>query len=166
MIGSIFIVILNALICFCFFRLTASYIIQYLMNNNAEKKRKKGQSFKDWLLFKKFRTEIPKYHIIMYYICGMVYVVLLFVMIIFHIVNADVDRIIVRKLWAYIFLGNAVLLGVYNVIVFGFHTSYTFIHRMDKIHIRGINKKEYREKIRKLNQQEKKDSKNKKKRNI
>lgn len=38
MIGSIFIVILNALICFCFFRLTASYIIQYLMNNNAEKK--------------------------------------------------------------------------------------------------------------------------------
>ena len=42
MIGSIFIVILNALICFCFFRLTASYIIQYLMNNNAEKKEKKG----------------------------------------------------------------------------------------------------------------------------
>lgn len=127
MIGSIFIVILNSLICFCFFRLTASYIIQYLMNNNAEKKRKKGQTFKDWLLFKRFRTEIPKYHIIMYYICSMVYVALLFVMIIFHIVNADVDKIFVRKLWAYIFLGNAVLLGVYNVIVFGFHTSYTFI---------------------------------------
>lgn len=160
MIGSIFIVIFNAFICFCFFRLTASYIIQYLMNKNAEKKRKKGQTFKDWLLFKKFRTEIPKYHIIVYYICGVIYVVLLLLLIIFHIVNADVDKIIVRKIWAYVFLGNAILMGVYNVIVFGFHTSYTFIHRMDKIHILGIDKKEYREKIRKLRQQEKIDSKN------
>ncbi len=161
MIGSILIVIFNGFICFCFFRSTASYIIQYLMNNNAEKKRKKGQSFKDWMLYKRFRTEIPKYHIVMYYICGVVYVILLFVIIIFHIINVDVDKMIVRKIWLYMFFGNVVFCSLYGVIVFGFHTKYTFIHRMDKINIRGIDKKEYREKIRKLRQQEKKDSENK-----
>lgn len=163
MLISVFVVIFNALICFCFFRSTASYIIQYLMNKNAIKKRKKGQTFKDWLLFKKFRIEIPKYHIILYYICSLVYAILLCIMIIFHIVNADADKITIRKILVFIVLGNVIFIGLYDVIVFGFHTGYTFIHRKDKVNIRGVYKKEYRAKISELRQQEKKNSKNKEK---
>ena len=42
-------------------------VISYLYNKNAEKKKKKGQSFIDWFCYKKFKDKLPKKFYVWYY---------------------------------------------------------------------------------------------------
>lgn len=83
----------------------------------------------------------------MYYASGLVYAIILLILIIFHIVNVDVDF---KKIRVYIVISTIIFCALYEIIFFGFHTTYTFIYRKDKINILGIDKKKYRERIRKL----------------
>lgn len=43
-------------------------ILGYQLNRNAWKKRKKGETVKEWLLYSRFREEIPKAILILYFI--------------------------------------------------------------------------------------------------
>ena len=40
---------------------------EYPLNNSAAKKRKKGQTFKEWFLYSRYREEIPKLLLILYF---------------------------------------------------------------------------------------------------
>jgi hypothetical protein len=44
-----------------------SGIIVYQLNNSAWKKRKKGMTFKEWLLYTKYRKEIPRAMLLLYF---------------------------------------------------------------------------------------------------
>ena len=35
-------------------------LIRYLLNNSAYKKRKKGETFKEWLFYSRYKEEIPR----------------------------------------------------------------------------------------------------------
>ena len=42
-------------------------VISYQLNKNAEKKRRAGQSFRESFLYSRFREEIPKIYIFLYF---------------------------------------------------------------------------------------------------
>ena len=45
-----------------------SGIIVYQLNNSAYKKRKKGMRFKEWFLYTRYREEIPKILLRLYFV--------------------------------------------------------------------------------------------------
>ncbi len=142
---------------YAFFRIRSlfSTIIYYLMNNSAIKKRKKGMTFKEWFTFSRFRTEIPHYHIVIYYIIIAVYIALFIITIIIHVTNLISDFNIYRtSLLAF----TAILTEGYDIALEGFRARYTPANKIDKIHLKGIDKKAYREKMRKLNEKAKKEA--------
>lgn len=47
------------------------------LSKNERKKRKKGQTFKEWFLYSRYRSEIPKYLIWLYYIVLIIHPILL-----------------------------------------------------------------------------------------
>ncbi len=54
------------LVAFAGIRLQIGGIIDYQLNKNALKKRKIGQTAKEWLLYSRFREEIPKPYLTLY----------------------------------------------------------------------------------------------------
>lgn len=51
---------------FASIRLQIGGIIDYQLNKNALKKRKRGQTAKEWLLYSRFREEIPRPYLLLY----------------------------------------------------------------------------------------------------
>lgn len=147
MIISLFVILISFLYCFISIRSIIFGIVDYLMNKNAIKKRKKGSSFKEWLFFKRFRTEIPKYHILIYYLSFIVYIIILLIVFILHIKMPSINF---NKIRVWIVMSTILFCGLYQIILYGFHTGYTFIHKKDKIKIRGIDKKIYKEKMKNI----------------
>lgn len=47
------------------------------LSKNERKKRKKGQTFKEWFLYSRYRSEIPKYLIWLYYVVLIIHPILL-----------------------------------------------------------------------------------------
>lgn len=57
------------LLTFCYLRNLNSQIIDYQVNKSARRKRKKGQTFIEWLIYKRYRNEIPRVLLITYFAC-------------------------------------------------------------------------------------------------
>lgn len=55
------------LLTFCYLRNLNSQIIDYQVNKSARRKRKKGQTFIEWLIYKRYRNEIPRILFITYF---------------------------------------------------------------------------------------------------
>ena len=88
-------------------------IAGYKLNKSAFKKKKKGQTFVEWLLFSRFRQEIPKGWIVFFWIfCSMFFVAAITCILIFWF---DKDL----SFW----LGRTITLGVYAIFLF-----YCLIH--------------------------------------
>ncbi|MEA4895233.1 MAG: hypothetical protein VB064_08215 [Oscillospiraceae bacterium] len=67
--GSALVVIVSMyLVSLLFIRTFIWGVEHYQLNNSAYKKRKKGQTFKEWLLYSRFREEIPKILLILYFV--------------------------------------------------------------------------------------------------
>lgn len=155
MIWSLIIVALCFLFAFFCVRFLLDDIINYLINKSARKKREKKMTFKEWFTFSRFRTEIPYYHIVIYYIIITVYIALFILTFIMYISNSISNSNLYRTI---LIAFTAILLGIYKIALEGLHTTYTHLYKKDKIHFRGIDKKAYREKMRKLNEQVKKET--------
>lgn len=140
---------------YAFFRIRSLYsrIIYYLMNNSAVKKRKQGMTFIEWFTFSRFRTEIPHYHIVIYFIIITVYIALFVLTVILHLSNSISNPIIYRT---NLILFTVILVEAYEIALIGFRARHN-MKREDEIHYRGIDKKAYREKMKKLNEQVKKE---------
>lgn len=123
-------------------------IINFLLNKNAIKKRKKGMNFKEWFTFSRFRSEIPYYHIVIYYSVITIYAILFIVILLLNL-KSNCNYLIIDLI---LLISTALWNISYLIILEGFHGKFSEIH-----HLRGIDKKEYREKMRKLNEQIKKE---------
>ena len=55
-------------ISFFYIRLTLAGIISYQLNNSTLKKRKQGQSVREWFLYKRFRDVFPKILLLLYFV--------------------------------------------------------------------------------------------------
>ena len=55
-------------LAFIYIRAFVGGFIHYTVNKSARKKRKKGQNFIEWLLYSRFRYDIPRIILILYFI--------------------------------------------------------------------------------------------------
>lgn len=62
-------------------------IIDYQLNNSARKKRRKGQTFKEWLLYSRYKEEIPPFLIYLYFTFIIVNVILYIVALLLYFLN-------------------------------------------------------------------------------
>ena len=145
------------LICFLlsFFgsRMMCITIICFLLNTSARRKRKKGMTFKEWFTFSRFRTEIPRCHIVIYYSVIAVHCVLFIVILLLNFLYRNFNY---EPLCAVMLSVMAIWNIGYIIVMEGFHKRHAEIK-----HLRGIDKKAYREKMKKLRAQEKKEKRKK-----
>lgn len=66
--NQIAIILLCWAVAFFYIRWLLSGIISYQLNNSAYKKRKKGMRFKEWFLYSRYREEIPKILLLLYFV--------------------------------------------------------------------------------------------------
>ena len=64
---AIFIILGLYFMAFMYLRCFLYGVKRYQLNNSAYKKRKKGETFKEWLFYSKYKEEIPKILRILYY---------------------------------------------------------------------------------------------------
>ncbi len=67
MLSDILVMPLAFLLAFFLLRWLYVSIIHYQLNSSARKKRKRGQTFKEWLLYSRYRNEIPPFLIYLYF---------------------------------------------------------------------------------------------------
>lgn len=75
--------------------LVRSYIngaISYCLNRNAEKKRRKGQSIKEWFLFSRFRDVIPRIMLVWYFADIIIFLGSIIAVIIMDIMDFGYDK--------------------------------------------------------------------------
>ena len=85
--NSIIVVIIWHLLSLLFIRADISGIIAYRLNKNARKKRKKGQTFKEWFLYSRYRNEIPKIFLVLYFFINFIHPLALLLCISFHFIK-------------------------------------------------------------------------------
>ena len=94
---QIFCIVSMFLVSLFFARSFLGGAVLYSLNNSAYKKRKKGQSFKEWLFYCRFKEEIPKPLLILYnftlfvHLIGLIACLLLF----FFDFPSSIGRVIV-----------------------------------------------------------------------
>lgn len=71
------------LLTFCYLRSLYSCIIDYQVNNSARRKRRKGQTLIEWILYRRYRKEIPRILLITYFGCFIFHLIALALAILF-----------------------------------------------------------------------------------
>ena len=66
--SQLFCVLASFLMAFWIIRGFLLGIKEYPLNTSARKKRKKGQTFKEWFLYTRYREEIPKFFLVLYFL--------------------------------------------------------------------------------------------------
>ena len=66
--GQIYLILFGYGLGFFLMRGFLGSVIYYQLNKNAIKKRKKGQSLKEWFLYSRFRDVLPRLAVIWYFI--------------------------------------------------------------------------------------------------
>lgn len=96
--SQILIILLGFLGEFSYVRALLYGVKLYQLNRSAYKKRKKGETFKEWMFYDRWKNEIPKILLIYYYAIGIVHVVGLIVCCIFHMLylKYPVDTVIAK----------------------------------------------------------------------
>lgn len=143
---AVSIILISFLLAFFGVRDVCFAIVKHLMNKSSYKKRKKNMSFKEWFFMSRFRIEIPKYHIYIYYVTIILYFILSVSFAFAVHFNVFSDSILVS---IYVFGFTVIWVFIYGVSVFGLHTNWTWINQPNKIRYRGVNKKEYMKKRKK-----------------
>nr|WP_319489336.1 hypothetical protein [uncultured Caproiciproducens sp.] len=87
MLGDILVMPLVFLLAFFLLRWLYVSIIHYQLNSSAKKKRKKDQTFKEWLLYSRYRNEIPQFLIYFYFIFIILNFVIFILAILFYTLN-------------------------------------------------------------------------------
>lgn len=109
---QILVISLMLIVMFLFFRSFYAGIKTYQLNNSAYKKRKKGETFREWLLYSRWKKEIPKGLILLYYSVLLIHLVGIIICLLIHFANLPIivdsmyiGEVIVRS----VFVGDAIL---------------------------------------------------------
>ena len=85
--GEIIINLLCFLITFVYIRTFLYGIKRYRLNNSAHKKLKKGETFKEWFFYSRYKKVIPVFWRIIYFALLLVHLTILVLCIFFNIIN-------------------------------------------------------------------------------
>ena len=91
MLTDLIIIWMIFFIYFIFIRSFYSGIKLYQLNNSAYKKRKKGETFIEWLFYLRYKEEIPKRLLIPYYFILPIFPAATIVCIFIHLSNLSRD---------------------------------------------------------------------------
>ena len=80
-------IILCALLAFLTIRWYLWGIKTYPLNTSARKKRKKGETIREWFLYTRYREEIPKFFLGLYFVIVFLHAAVLIVWVIQHFVG-------------------------------------------------------------------------------
>lgn len=99
------VIIIFSIFVFSFFYLRCFFygIKLYQLNNSAYKKRKKGETFKEWFLYSRYTEEIPKILRILYFSNMFLHAISLLACIFFDIIGLtfSVGDMIARVIFSY-----------------------------------------------------------------
>lgn len=85
--NQVIIIILCYFVSFLFIRGFLYGIKRYQLNNSAYKKRKKGESFKEWLFYNRYTEEIPKMLRLLYYFVLLIHPTCLITCVLVHFIE-------------------------------------------------------------------------------
>lgn len=80
-------IILCALLAFLTIRWYLWGIKTYPLNTSAQKKRKKGETIREWFLYTRYREEIPKFFLGLYFVIVFLHAAVLIVWVVQHFVG-------------------------------------------------------------------------------
>ena len=86
---QIFVIVTSYLLSFLFIRGFLCGVKEYPLNNSARKKRKKGETFKEWFLYRRYRKEIPQILLILYFVIIIIHPLILIFCIIFNYIDSS-----------------------------------------------------------------------------
>ena len=84
---QILLVVIGYLLSFIYIRGFISGEKDYQLNTSAIKKRNKGQTFKEWFLYSRYREEIPKILLILYFVVVAIHPLVLIFCVIFSFIK-------------------------------------------------------------------------------
>lgn len=85
--NQIIVIVLMFFLSFCDIRGFLWGVKRYQLNNSAYKKRKKGETFKEWLFYSRYKEEIPKILRALYYSVLIIHPVCLITCLFVHIIE-------------------------------------------------------------------------------
>ncbi|MBE6537467.1 MAG: hypothetical protein E7673_05890 [Ruminococcaceae bacterium] len=85
-------------LCFIFIRCVFATIKRYQMNKSALKKRKKDETFIQWLVYSKFKEEIPFQWRLFYYIVSILPFCAIISCVLLYFIDSDISFSIGRKI--------------------------------------------------------------------
>ena len=89
--NQIIIILLCFLVAFLDVRYFLYGVKRYQLNNSAYKKRKKGETFKEWLFYSRYKEEIPKILHVLYYTVLVIHPACLIVCLFAHIITLPLN---------------------------------------------------------------------------
>ena len=84
---QIFVVVFMYLVSFIYIRGFLSGLKRYQLTDKVIKKRNMGQTFKDWFLYSRYREEIPKILLNLYFVVVVIHPIVLIFFIIFNFLS-------------------------------------------------------------------------------
>lgn len=101
--GHIICIVLCLLVSFLFIRGFLYGIKLYQLNNSAYKKRKKGETVKEWFFYSRYKEEIPKVLLILYYFILILHPVAIIACSLFNVLGVPLDITLVIPRIVYYF---------------------------------------------------------------
>ena len=89
--NQVIIILIFYFISFAFLRAFLYCINRYQLNNSAYKKRKKGENFKEWLFYSRYKEEIPKILFALYYTVLIIHPVCLIICLLLYIMKQPLN---------------------------------------------------------------------------
>ena len=89
--NQIIAVVLAFFLSFYYIRSFLWGVKRYQLNNSAYKKRKKGESFKEWLFYSRYKEEIPKILRVFYYSLLIIHPACLIICLFAHIITLPLN---------------------------------------------------------------------------
>ncbi len=86
---QLLVLLIIATLSFVFIRWFLYGIKRYRLNNSAFKKRKSGESFLEWLLYKRYKEEIPRLFLVLYFINIFLHLLCAVICAFFWIINKE-----------------------------------------------------------------------------
>ena len=85
---QLLIVILCYLLSFLYIRSFLWGVKEYPLNTSARKKRKKGETLKEWFLYSRYRNEIPQILLIWYFIIVLIHPLMIIACIVLYFIKS------------------------------------------------------------------------------
>lgn len=98
--NEIIALLLSFLLCFFYIRCFLNGLKTYQLNNSAYKKRKKGETFGEWLIYSRYKEEIPKSLKVLYFIVLFSHPAAVMICVLLHLIrlSGDVDKILTHTI--------------------------------------------------------------------